>query len=320
MSNLVLNKSMSIKKKIAASGLMRFVAQNTPLMHGMAKKLIPATEPEEAAEVARKLTEMGYHVCLHHLGKASENVNDIQENASTVTETLGILDDERLELCVSLSPSELGYLKSNKGGEGHSKQIGRSFASRAQVRDVEDRQGFGDGKEDGERNLLMLHASERVPMQRILALYGALSRSNIPVCVTIPAGLMRSLEDVKVLISQAAMVRLSMIPVMVSDASSFEYDDLVAENYFKLAKLLLSEDALIQQIVPIFALEDDEMADNIKNMADFQGWSSSSFEFEIPYGVNNALKRKLRDEGYTVRVLVPYGKEWWPYFLKRTQA
>jgi len=311
---------MSLKKKIAASNFVRFIAQNTPLMHGMAKKLVPASTPEEAAGIAQTLSKMGYHVCMHHLGKASADASHIQNNVSLVIETLDILDEERLELCASLTPSELGYLKTNKAGEGHSKQIGRSFGSRIQVRDMEDRQGFGDGKEDGERNLLMLHASERVPMQRLLALYGGLARSNIPVCVTIPAGLMRSLDDVKALISQGAMVRLSMLPIKVLDARSYEYDDLITENYFKLAKLLLSEDALIQQIVPIFAVEDDEMADNIKNMADFQGWSSSSFEFEIPYGVNNALKRKLRDEGYTVRVLVPFGKEWWPYFLKRSQA
>jgi proline dehydrogenase len=310
---------MSFKKKLAATGLVRFIAHNTPFMQGMGKKLVPATEPGEAADVARKLKDMGYHVCLHHLGKASSDVNDIQKNVAIVTETLDILDEERLEICVSLTPAELGYLKSNKGGEGHSKQIGRSFASRVQVRDVEERHGFGDGKEDGERNLLMLHASEQVPMQRVLALYGALARSKIPVCVTIPAGLMRSIDDVKVLISQAGMVRLSTLPAKVSDARSLEYDDLIRENYFKLAKFLLSEDAMIQQVVPIFALEDDEMADNIKNMADFQGWSSSSFEFEIPYGVNNALKRRLLEEGYTVRVLVPFGKEWWPYFLKRSQ-
>lgn len=312
---------MSLKKKIAASSLVRFIAQNTPLMHGMAKKLIPATEAEEATVVARSLIENGYHVCLHHLGKASSDVNDIQANATVVTEVLEILDEERIEVCVSLVPSELGYLKSNKGGEGHSKQIGRTFSHRIKGQDLEERQGFlGKTDEQEHRNLLMLHASERVPMQRLLALYGALKRSGIPICVTIPAALTRSLEDIKTLISQGAMVRLSMFPQKVADTRSFDFDEDIEDNYIKLARLLLSEDAMIQQVVPIFALEDEEIVEHVKNMADFEGWSSNNFEFEIPFGVNNKLKRKLRDDGYVVRVLIPFGKEWWPYFLKRTQA
>ncbi|WP_135079185.1 hypothetical protein [Terasakiella sp. SH-1] len=310
---------MGLKKKIAGSSMVRYLARNTPLMHGMAKKLVPATEMEEAVEVARQLREMGYHVCLHHLGTPSEDVDVIQENVSTVMETMEILDEERLEVCISLMPSEMGYLKSAKGGESHCLQVGQIFGNRISVRDVEDRQGYGDGHEEGERNLLMVHASERVPMQRILALYGALSRSDIPSCVTIPAGLTRSINDVKAIISQGGNVRLSMTPSLVNDSSSYEYEDLIADNYMKLARILLSEDALIQQVSPVFALEDNEMAEQIIMMTNLEGWSMNSFEFEIPYGVNNALKRRLLDEGYTVRVLVPFGKEWWPYFQRRTQ-
>ncbi len=311
---------MGLKKKIASSALARFLVQHTPLMHGIAAKLVPAKEVDEAVEVAKKLLEMGYHVCLHNLGKASKDVTEIQENVSTVMETMEVLDEERLEVCVSLTPSEMGYLKSAKGGEGHCRQIGQVFNNRISVRDVEERQGYGDGHEDGERNLLIVHASERVPMQRVLALHGSLSRANVPVCVTVPAGLIRSVNDVKTLISQGASVRLSMTPFKVNDASSLEYEDLIADNYMKLARLLLSEDAMIQQIMPIFALEDSEMAEQIIMMANLEGWSSSSFEFEIPYGVNNTLKRKLRDDGYHVRVLVPYGQEWWPYFQKRSEG
>lgn len=310
---------MGLKRKIAHTSLARFIAQNTPLMHGVAKKLVPAVEAEEAVAVAARLKDMGYHACLHHLGRASTDVEEIQKNVQTVIETMEILDEERLEVCVSVMPSEMGYLKSAKGGEAHSRQIGMNFGNRVAVRDVEDRQGYGDGHADGERNLLMIHASERVPMQRVMALYSGLSRSDIPVCMTIPAGLFRSDDDVKAIVSQGGRVRLSMTPFNVVDATSYEYEDLIADNYMKLARILLSEDALIQQVTPVFALEDKDMAEQIIQMANLEGWSDHAYEFEIPYGVNNALKRKLRDDGYSVRVLVPYGKEWWPYFLKRTE-
>ncbi|GGF58031.1 hypothetical protein GCM10011332_09420 [Terasakiella brassicae] len=311
---------MSLKKKIAGSSIVRFLAQNTPLMHGIAKKLVPATTGVEAVEVAAKLRDMGYHVCLHHLGKASKDIEVIQENVSTVIETLEILDEERLEVCFSLMPSEMGYLKSGKSGEVHCRQVAQVFGKRIAVRDVEDRQGYGDGHGVGERNMLILHAAERIQMQRLLALYGGISRSDVPVCVTIPAGLMRSINDVKAIISQGGNIRLSMHPFKVHDANSLEYEDLILDNYMKLARILLSEDAMIQQVTPVFALEDNQVAEQIMMIANLEGWSADSFEFEIPYGVNNTLKRKLRDDGYKVRVLVPYGKEWWPYFRKRSES
>ncbi len=310
---------MGLKKNIAKSSVARFVAQNTPLMQGVGKKLVPASTAEEAVEVAAKLVEMGYHVCLHHLGRANDDVDDIQSNTATVIEAIEMLDEERLEVSVSLMPSELGYLKSNKSGETHCRQIGKIFGSRVAVRDVEDRQGYGDGHAEGERNLLMVHASERIPMQRVLAVYGSLVRSDVPVWMSIPAGLYRSIDDVKAIISHGGNIRLSMTPFMVTETKSFEYEDLIADNYMKLAKILLSEDALIQQITPVFALEEDEMAEQIIQMATLEGWDKDAFEFEIPYGVNNKLKRKLRDDGYIVRILVPFGKEWWPYFIKRTK-
>ncbi|NVK17517.1 MAG: hypothetical protein HWE30_02345 [Methylocystaceae bacterium] len=311
---------MGFKKKLAGSSMVRYLAQHTPLMHGMAKKLVPATTAEEVIEVTATLVEMGYHVCLHHLGKPSKDAQDIQDNVSNVIETMEMLDEERMEVCVSLMPSEMGYLKSAKSGETHCRQIAKNFRNRVAVRDVEDRQGYGDGHEEGERNLLMVHASERVPMQRILALYGTLHRSDVKACVTIPAALARSEEDVKTIISQGGNVRLSMHPVGVVDARYFDDPELILDNYMKLARLLLSEDALIQQVTPVFALEDDDMAEQIMMMANLEGWSSANFEFEIPFGVNNKLKRKLRDEGFTVRVLVPFGKEWWNYFQRRTQG
>ena len=60
---------MSLKSKFAASGLAHMLARHTPLMDGVAKKLVPATTAEQAVEVTKKLNKMGYHVCLHHLGR-----------------------------------------------------------------------------------------------------------------------------------------------------------------------------------------------------------------------------------------------------------
>lgn len=310
---------MGLKKKLAKTGLAQFVAQNTPLLHGVGKKLVPAKTSEEALEVARQLADEGFHVCLHHLGKASDELEDIQNNVAVVNETMEIMAEENLEVCISLTPSELGYLKSIKSGDGHCKRIAKSFLARQKVQGVQDRQGFGEGSVEGRRSQLMIHAAERVSMQQILALYGVFKRSNVGSCVTIPSGLWRSEDDIKSIISQGGSVRLSLLPAQVADTRSIGDFEDAQDNYIKLARLLLCEDAMIQQVVPIFALEDEDMANQVKAMADFEGWSNAAYEFEIPYGVNTSLCNKLLEEGHTVRILVPYGKEWWPYFIKRSE-
>lgn len=311
---------MSLKSKFAASGLAHMLARHTPLMDGVAKKLVPATTAEQAVEVTKKLNKMGYHVCLHHLGRPSKDVADIQRNVAQLLEAIEMLDDERMEVCLSLIPSELGYLHSAKSGETHCREIGQKFSHRVSVRDVEERQGYGDGLAVGERNMLLLHASERVAMQKMLALWHGMDRAGVSAGLTLPSALMRSEDDAKELISDSGIVRLSLLPPHVVDARSFMDEDLVVENYLKLAALLLSDDALLQQVFPVFALEDAELAQRVCAMVARENWSRDAFEFEIPYGVNNALKKKLHQEGYRVRILVPFGKDWWPYYQRRTQA
>lgn len=307
---------MSFKRKLAKSGLVRYLMQHTPMAGDVAKRYVPATTAVEAVQVARELSEAGYHYCLHHLGKTEEN--EIKKNVDVMLETIELLDDERLELCLSLTLSELGFLKSSKAGEHFSKQVARAYGQRIKTRQVQERNGLED-QDSWQRNFLMIHASERVPMQKALALNGVFDRNGIPSVATIPTALFRSEDDIKALVSQGSRVRLSLFPLEVADTQSLADLEGAMDGYMKLANILLSDDGLLQEIMPVFALEETEMAEQVKMMADMNGWPSANFEFEIPYGVNNELKKALLEDGYTVRVLVPYGREWWPYFQKRTE-
>jgi len=290
--------------------------------------LVPAHHGVDAVSMAQELTDKGYLYCLHHLGKPSRDAGPIMDNIAHVTEVLEFLDDENQALCISLSPDQLGYERSEKIGSKKAVQLARNFRNRVQARDVENRQVQRaedlTGEDHGDvraalavsRPLLSIHASPKVPMQQVLALSARLSRAGVPVHQTLPAALQRSVDDAKVLISQGMHIRVALDPTEVLDANSFQEADLIDENYRAIAALLLSEDALIEQIRPVFALESDELADHVLSLAQAQGWQPEHFEFEIPYGVNVALKQRLRDKGYQVRVLLPFGKEWRPYVAR----
>jgi proline dehydrogenase len=83
-------------------------------------------------------------------------------------------------------------------------------------------------------------------------------------------------------------------------------------NYVKLGEMLLDS--------PIYhglATHDDSMIAAAKAYAAGHNIAPSSFEFQMLYGVRRDLQRKLVSEGFNVRVYVPFGREWYPYFMRR---
>jgi proline dehydrogenase len=59
------------------------------------------------------------------------------------------------------------------------------------------------------------------------------------------------------------------------------------------------------------------MIEAAKNYAQNQGIAPDHFEFQMLYGVRRDLQRRLVKEGYNVRVYIPFGREWYPYFMRR---
>jgi proline dehydrogenase len=71
---------------------------------------------------------------------------------------------------------------------------------------------------------------------------------------------------------------------------------------------------------PVFhglATHDEAMIETIKSYAAQHGIEPSHFEFQMLYGIRRDLQRKLVRDGYKVRVYVPFGTEWYPYFMRR---
>ena len=83
-------------------------------------------------------------------------------------------------------------------------------------------------------------------------------------------------------------------------------------NYVRLSGILLSS--------PIYhglATHDEAMVEAAKSYAQHHGILPEHFEFQMLYGVRRDLQRRLVNQGYNVRVYVPFGREWYPYFMRR---
>jgi proline dehydrogenase len=86
----------------------------------------------------------------------------------------------------------------------------------------------------------------------------------------------------------------------------------VDNAYWQLAQRLL-----LEGIYPAFATHDEKLILAIKEFARAHSIGRGRFEFQMLYGVRRGLQKQLRDEGYIVRIYIPYGKSWYPYFTRR---
>ena len=86
----------------------------------------------------------------------------------------------------------------------------------------------------------------------------------------------------------------------------------VDENYLELAGQLLD-----QGVYPAFATHDEAIIRKIRAMVEERKTSRDGFEFQMLYGIRRDLQRQLVKEGYRLRLYVPFGKAWYPYYMRR---
>jgi len=95
-------------------------------------------------------------------------------------------------------------------------------------------------------------------------------------------------------------------------SEAFARKSAVDANYLKLAGMLAAEGNY-----PAFATHDPNMIEGVRAALAANGRKSDDFEFQMLYGVRRDLQSKLASQGYQVRLYVPYGEAWYPYFMRR---
>jgi len=130
--------------------------------------------------------------------------------------------------------------------------------------------------------------------------------------IVIQAYLYRSEKDVEGLLKAGARVRLCKGAYNEPPTAAFRLKQQVDDNFVRLMKLLLTSG-----IYHGIATHDEKMIQATKAFAAERGISRAAFEFQMLYGIRRDLQEQLVAQGYRMRVYVPYGKYWYPYFMRR---
>ncbi len=265
-----------------------------PLTRAMAWRFVAGENLETAIGIVRDLNARGIQVTLDHLG---ENVSSEREAVRAADEAIEILRriaSAGVRSHLSVKPTQLGL---DLGDDFCREQLCRILAV---------------ARETG--NFVRIDMEGSPYTQRTLDLYAALREEydTDTVGAVIQSYLYRSQEDVEQLIAAGARVRLVKGAYNESPDIAFPQKSDVDRAY-----RIQMEQLLARGRYPAIATHDEQLLGRAQGFAAAEGIGPERFEFQMLYGVRRDLQERLVQEGYNVRCYVPYGTQWYPYFMRR---
>lgn len=275
----------------AQKGLRRWM-ERSPLSKKFTQRFVAGETLEDALGVVTRLEQERIWTTLDHLG---ENVTTIEEAAASrdsYVQALDRIEERKLPSTVSIKLT----------------QFGLDLSPEACLQNV--RQLAAKAKAGGSRVEIDMESS--VYTDRTLDVVTRISEEFGCTRAVIQAYLFRSASDVGRLNSLGVPVRLCKgaydEPVSVAFAEKREVD----RNYLTLMKTLLDKGAY-----PAIATHDEQIMGEAFRYARERRIAPDRFEFQMLYGIRRDLQRRIIDLGYRLRLYVPYGTAWYPYFMRR---
>ena len=279
---LELAKSPRLRRWITSNGVARRLAQ----------RFVPGEDLALAIEAARRCNRAGMTVSLDHLGENVLNREDAERARMAYTGVLDCIAVNHLDANVSLKLTHLGL------------DLGDEFCSE-QLRIVTQRAA-------ALQNFVRVDMEGSAYTERTLGIVRQARAETDAVGAVIQAYLYRSEQDIRNLLSIGCRIRLVKGAYKESSQIAFPRKRDVDANYVKLMRLLLPSG-----VYHALATHDPNMIDAAMRFAAERGIAKDKFEFQMLYGIRTDLQRRLVRDGYHVRVYIPFGRDWFPYLMRR---
>src|SRR5436853_3462494 len=260
----------------------------------MTTRFVAGENIEEAIAAIRQLNERGCTASFDHL---NESVTSTAETESEVREYLDVLaaiDDSSIDSNVSIKLTQFGL------------EIDPELAYKNARRIVEDAARRG--------NFVRIDMEGSNVTQVTIDIFKRL-RSEFglnDVGIVLQSYLRRTYDDVQDILKIPARIRICKGAYNEGPEVAFPDKKDVDDNYVRVMKTLLSSG-----VYHGIATHDPKMIEATVDYAQREGIGKEAFEFQMLYGVRRDLQAQLAKDGYNLRVYVPYGKHWYPYFMRR---
>jgi proline dehydrogenase len=261
----------------------------------MSSRFVAGMTVEEVLDAAASLNAQGIAATLDSLGENVSTPEEAEHSAGIYHRLLDSIGERGLQANVSVKLTQMGMDLDPALAESIVDRLvthARKVDSFVRV-DME-------GSPYTQATLDLVHRIHAQP------------ENGNRVGVVIQAYLMRSEGDIRQLIAEGTRVRLCKGAYQEPATLAFPEKSKVDRNFIQLMQILVSSG-----IYHGIATHDEAMIDATKTHVREQKIDPATFEFQMLYGVRRDLQKSLVAEGYKVRVYVPFGTEWYPYFMRR---
>jgi proline dehydrogenase len=280
---------------LSQNRLLRRFGERSQVGRKLSSRFVAGMEIEDALRVAEAINRQGMLVTLDSLGESVATELEAHASAEIYHRLLDAIAERKLKSNVSVKLTQMGLELSPDLAEKIATNLAQHAHSTGSFVRID-----MEGSPLTQVTLDIVRRLHAKPEVR-----GAIG-------VVIQAYLYRSQADIEQLLADGIRVRLCKGAYKEPAEIAFPRKADVDANYVRLSCQLLES--------PIYhglATHDEAMVNAAKSFASQHRIEPGRFEFQMLFGVRRDLQRKLVREGYNVRVYIPFGREWYPYFMRR---
>jgi proline dehydrogenase len=283
--------------RLSENRAMRSFAERSALGRRVSGRFVAGTEIADAVRVAQAVNRAGMSVSIDNLGENVTNPDEARHSARLYQQILDAIAANQLNANISLKLTHMGL----DVDESLAREIVSGLVARAAAMTPP---GFVrvdmEGSPYTQRTLDFVHELHRLP------------GNQNSVGTVIQSYLKRSESDVGKLLAERIRIRLCKGAYKEPASIAFENKTDVDANYVKLMKILMKSG-----VYHGLATHDENIIRQAQVFATREKIAPDSFEFQMLYGIRRDLQQRLVRDGWRMRVYIPFGTEWYPYFMRR---
>ena len=277
---------------LSVSPAARYMAVRFPLTRRVARRFVAGESLEEAIQAVVALTEQGFLTSLDLLGENVDGLGEADLAKAEVLQAITALKALRVDCNLSIKLTQLGLDTDPEVARKNVDEI------------LQATQGL--------KTTVRVDMESSEYTQSTINLVTNLRAKFPNVGTVLQSYLRRCGDDVQHVNEHKIPVRLCKGAYMEGGEVAYQTKSEVDANYLHCAEELLTKGCY-----PAFATHDEAMIQGVLSLVQRLELSADDFEFQMLYGIRQDRQRELLKEGWNVRLYVPYGQSWYPYFMRR---
>lgn len=282
---------------LSESRSLRGIAERSVVGQRLSSRFVAGNQVEDAIRVAAELNRRGISVSVDNLGENVTNVEEARTSAQLYHQLLDQMAANKLNANVSLKLTHMGLDVDDQLAH----ELVTGLVQKAATMNPPNFVRVDmEGSPYTQRTLDFVHELHRMP------------GNGGHVGTVIQSYMLRAEADVEKLLADRIRIRLCKGAYKEAPDVAFQKKSEVDANYIKLMKMLLKSG-----VYHGLATHDENIINEAKAFAIREKIPRDAFEFQMLHGIRRDLQQGLVREGWGMRVYVPFGTEWYPYFMRR---